>query len=41
MRLVTFDALRRLTGRKFGRDEAAWRAWWTNHRAELLPEEAR
>lgn len=40
LRLVTFDALRRLTGRKFGRDEAAWRAWWTNHRAELLPEEA-
>lgn len=40
LRLVTFDALRRLTGRKLGRDEAAWRAWWTNHRHELLPDEA-
>jgi HEAT repeat protein len=36
-RLVAFDALRRLTGKKFGRDAEAWRAWWTNHRAELLP----
>lgn len=39
-RLVAFDALRRLTGKKFGRDAEAWRAWWTNHRAELLPNDA-
>jgi hypothetical protein len=38
LRLVTFDALRRLTGRSFGRDEEKWRSWWTNHREEFLPE---
>jgi len=41
LRLVTFDALRRLTGRSFARDEARWRSWWTNHRAELLAAAAR
>jgi hypothetical protein len=41
LRLVTFDALRRLTGKGFGRDEQQWRNWWANHRAELLPESAR
>lgn len=39
-RLVAFDALRRLTGMKFGRDAAAWRNWWTNHRDELLAPES-
>ena len=38
LRLVTFDSLRRLTGRNLKRDEEAWRAWWTNHRAEVLGE---
>ena len=37
LRAISFDALRRITGRTFERDEAAWRAWWTNHRAEYLP----
>jgi hypothetical protein len=36
LRLVAFDALRRLTGQRFGRDEEQWRAWWTNHREEVL-----
>ncbi|MSP15085.1 MAG: hypothetical protein EXR73_00490 [Myxococcales bacterium] len=39
-RLVAFDALRRITGMRFGRDADAWRAWWTNHRAEVLGEGA-
>ncbi len=37
LRLVSFDALRRLTGRRFGRNEEQWRNWWSNHREELLP----
>jgi len=36
LRVATFDALRRLTARDFGRDEEAWRAWWTNHRKEIV-----
>ncbi len=40
LRLVTFDALRRLTLKSFGRDEPAWRAWWSNHRGELLPDDS-
>jgi HEAT repeat protein len=36
LRLVTFDALRRLTAHDLGRDEEAWRAWWANHRKELI-----
>ena len=40
LRLVTFDALRRITGMSFGRDEEAWRTWWSNHGEEVLhPEE--
>jgi len=39
LRLVTFDSLRRITGKGFGRDEDAWTAWWANHRTELLPDE--
>ncbi len=38
VRIAAFAALRRITGMKLGRDEDAWRAWWTNHRDELLPE---
>jgi hypothetical protein len=41
VRIASFAALRTLTGKGFGRDEAAWRAWWTNHRDEYLPEEGR
>ena len=36
LRVATFDALRRLTAHDFGRDEDAWRAWWTNHRKEIV-----
>lgn len=36
LRLVTFDALKRLTGMGFKREEADWRAWWANHRDETL-----
>ena len=39
VRIAAFAALRMITGMKFGRDEDAWRAWWTNHRDELLPDE--
>jgi HEAT repeat protein len=39
LRRVTFDALRRLGGVNLGRDEAAWRAWWTNHRERVLQEQ--
>jgi hypothetical protein len=38
VKIVVFASLRRITGMKFGRDEDAWRAWWTNHREELLPD---
>jgi hypothetical protein len=41
LRIITFDALRRLTGRNFGRDEQRWRNWWSNHRSELLPDKTR
>ena len=41
LRLVTFDALRRLTGKNFGRDEQQWRNWWANHRLEFFPQDAR
>jgi len=40
VRIAAFDALRRLTGKNYGRDEARWRAWWKNHRAELVPDAA-
>jgi len=38
VRIASFAALRLITGMKFGRNEDAWRAWWTNHREELLPD---
>jgi len=41
VRIATFAALRRITRKNFGRDEDAWRAWWTNHRDEYLPDESR
>jgi HEAT repeat protein len=41
VRIVIFAALRKISGKSFGRDEEAWRAWWTNHRDEILPEEDR
>ncbi len=36
LRMQVFASLRRLTGRRLGQDEAAWRAWWTNHREEVM-----
>jgi hypothetical protein len=36
LRLVTFDAFKRLTNMGFKREEADWRAWWENHRDETL-----
>jgi hypothetical protein len=39
VQIAAFAALRGITGMKFGRDEDAWRAWWTNHRDELLPKD--
>jgi len=39
VRIAAFAALRGITGMKFGRDEEAWTAWWTNHRDELLPKD--
>ena len=34
--LAVFQALRRLTDQRFGRDGDAWRVWWHNHGAEFL-----
>ena len=39
VRIAAFAALRGITGMKLGRDEDAWRAWWTNHRDDLLPKD--
>lgn len=39
VRIAVFAALRRISGKSLGRDEEAWRAWWTNHKDELLPDE--
>jgi hypothetical protein len=38
IRLAGFAALRRLTRQDFGRDHDQWRAWWENHRDEVLAE---
>jgi hypothetical protein len=40
-RVVVFNALRKITGQNLGRDEDAWRAWWTNHREEVLASRGR
>jgi HEAT repeat protein len=39
VRIAVFAALRRISGKNLGRDEEAWRAWWTNHKDELLPDD--
>ena len=39
VRIAIFAALRRISGKNLGRDEDAWRAWWTNHKDELLPDD--
>jgi len=39
LQIVTFAALRKITGKTLGRDENAWRAWWTNHKDEVLPKD--
>jgi hypothetical protein len=39
VRIAVFAALRRISGKSLGRDEEAWRAWWTNHKTEFLPDE--
>lgn len=39
VRIAVFAALRRISGKTFGRDEDEWRAWWTNHKSEYLPDE--
>ena len=41
LKVAAFDSLRRLTGKNYGRDEARWRAWWRNHRFELVRDPAR